>query len=71
MAEGGSFDVVIIGAGIAGSALATALSGKGLSLALVEAQSLAPPPLPARSGAQDYDLRVSALTPRSRSLLER
>ena len=35
MAETRRFDVAIIGAGIAGSALATALSGKGLAIALV------------------------------------
>ena len=71
VAEAGNFDVVIVGAGIAGSALAAALSGAGLSLALVEAQPADPPQLPGGRSLQDFDNRVSALTPRSRALLER
>lgn len=70
MAEVQRFDIAIIGAGIAGSALAAALGGKGLSIALVEAQSLAKPELPAGSELADFDSRVSALTPRSRQLLQ-
>jgi 2-octaprenylphenol hydroxylase len=70
MSETQRFDVVIIGAGIAGAALATALSGKGLGIALVEAQSLAPPSLPLIRDLQHFDPRVSAITPRSRVLLE-
>lgn len=64
------FDVVIVGAGIAGAALAVALSGEGLSIALVEAQSLDRPDLPQARGLHDFDPRVSALTPRSRGFLE-
>jgi len=71
VAETSGHDIVIIGAGIAGGALAVALSGAGLSLALVEAQSAEPPQLPLGRGLQDFDNRVSALTPRSRALLER
>jgi len=70
MAEPRYYDVVIVGAGIAGSALAAALSGEGLSIALVEAQSLARIPLPAGLALDSFDSRVSALTPRSRALLE-
>lgn len=70
MAEVQRFDIAIIGAGIAGSALAAALGGKGLSIALVEAQPLAKPELPAGSELVDFDSRVSALTPRSRQLLQ-
>ncbi len=62
--------MVIVGAGIAGSALAARLSGAGLSIALVEAQPLAPPRLPAARDLASFDPRVSALTPRSRALLE-
>jgi 2-octaprenylphenol hydroxylase len=71
MAETRHFDVTIIGAGIAGSALAVALSDSGLSIALVEAQPLPetlPDPEPTVSG---FDPRVSALTPNSQSLLQR
>ncbi|MDH4041023.1 MAG: UbiH/UbiF/VisC/COQ6 family ubiquinone biosynthesis hydroxylase [Gammaproteobacteria bacterium] len=70
MADTRHFDVAIIGAGIAGSALAKALSGRGLAIALVEAQSLAPSQLPAELDLEHFDPRVSAITPRSKSLLE-
>jgi len=70
MADTGQFDIAIIGAGIAGSALATALAGNNLSIALVEAQALAQPELPAALDLQHFDPRVSALTPRSRLLLD-
>jgi 2-octaprenylphenol hydroxylase len=64
------FDITIIGAGIAGSALAAALSGRGFSIALVESRPLAPPALPTSCELGAFDPRVSALTPRSRRLLE-
>ncbi|TDG15559.1 FAD-binding protein [Seongchinamella unica] len=64
------YDVVIIGAGIAGTALATALAGSGLSLALVEAQPLQRKTLPAGRDLNSYDARVSALTPISIAFLE-
>ena len=70
MAEQGRYEVIVIGAGIAGSALAVALGDSGLSTAVVEAQSLEPPALPAAAGTRDFDSRVSALTPRSREFLE-
>ena len=70
MADPGEFDVAIIGAGIAGSALAAALSGKGLSIALVESRPLTRPQLPSGLDVQHFDARVSALTPRSRGMLE-
>lgn len=71
MAEPQQFDVAIIGAGIAGSALAAALSGSQLSIALVEAQPLVAPELPTECDLSHFDPRVSALTPRSRTLLDR
>jgi 2-octaprenylphenol hydroxylase len=46
VAEAQCFDIAIIGAGIAGSALAAALSGNGLSIALVEAAPLVVTDLP-------------------------
>ena len=63
MADARQFDVVIVGAGIAGSALAVALSGHGLMIALVEAQALPSSALPQSKNLQDFDPRVSALTP--------
>jgi 2-octaprenylphenol hydroxylase len=70
MAEALHFDIVIVGAGIAGSALAGALSGNGLTIALVEAQSLQRPELPAQRDLLHFDPRVSAITPRSKKFLE-
>lgn len=69
MAEAKHFDVVIVGAAIAGASLAVALSGNGLSIALIEAQSLEAPVLPAVCDLQNFDPRVSALTPRSQGFL--
>lgn len=69
MADPRHVDVAIIGAGIAGASLAVALSGEGLSIALIEAQPPDPAPLPLTRGLHDFDPRVSALTPRSRDFL--
>jgi 2-polyprenylphenol 6-hydroxylase len=63
-------DIIIVGAGIAGSALAVALSGRGLSIALIEAQALASCSTEPEPGLGGFDARVSALTPNSRKLLE-
>lgn len=70
MADTRFFDVVIIGAGIAGASLAVALSGKGMAIALVEAQALDANALPLSKSVHDFDPRVSALTPRSREFLQ-
>ncbi|MFA6014305.1 MAG: UbiH/UbiF family hydroxylase [Gallionellaceae bacterium] len=53
------FDVVIIGGGLVGASLAAALKSSGLSLALVEGQSL--PTLP--DDAASWDSRIYAVTP--------
>ena len=65
------FDIVIVGAGIAGIALASALADAGLELCVLEAG--APARAPDNPGARpgDFDARVSALTPRSMAFLER
>jgi 2-octaprenylphenol hydroxylase len=70
MRENNHYDVVIIGAGIAGNALAVSLSGRGLSIALVEAQVAKSREAPDPSGVSGFDARVSALTPNSRALFE-
>ena len=70
MPEPRACDVVIVGAGIAGSALALALAGRGLSIAVVEAQPVAPTVLPLERDVASFDSRVSALTPRSRDFLQ-
>lgn len=65
------FDVVIVGAGIAGSALACALADSRLRIALIEVQPLATAmPQPA-AGVDGFDARVSALTVASQQLLAR
>lgn len=60
------FDVVVAGAGMVGGSAALALAARGMRVALVEA---APAAAPAPSPAQ-YDLRVSAISPRSRAILQ-
>lgn len=62
-------DILIVGAGIAGSALALGLADSGYRIGLVEPQSLERRALPAGTGLGDFDTRVSALTPRSVDLL--
>jgi 2-polyprenylphenol 6-hydroxylase len=78
------FDVVIIGGGLVGASLAAALKHSGLSLALVESQPALKVgnPLPSKLGveltppvladgqAPDWDSRIYAISPGSRSFLE-
>ncbi len=64
------YDLVIVGAGIAGSSLALALADSDLRIALIEARPLDWRELPAATGVTDFDGRVSALTPQSQAFLE-
>jgi ubiquinone biosynthesis UbiH/UbiF/VisC/COQ6 family hydroxylase len=52
------FDIAIVGAGLAGSALAVALKGSRYSVALIEGRPPAPAPAPA-----GWDARVYAVSP--------
>ena len=64
------YDVVIVGAGIAGSTLACSLLDSGLRLAVIEAAALSFPTRTAVTSASDYDRRVSAITPLSQAIFE-
>jgi len=59
----GDFDIVIAGGGMVGGTLACALGGSSLKVAVIEPQ---PPVIT----GDDYDLRVSAITPASRTVFE-
>ncbi|HSH42231.1 MAG TPA: FAD-dependent monooxygenase [Arenicellales bacterium] len=58
-------DVVVVGAGMVGAALAAALKGSKLSVIVVDAGGM-PAPLP----TAHFGLRVSAVSPGTRSILE-
>ncbi len=60
-------DIAIAGAGLVGACAAQALAACGFRIALIER---AAPADDAATPAADYDLRVSAISPRSRTLLE-
>lgn len=59
-------DIVIVGGGMVGSALAAALSGRGLTVCVLERE--APQPF---APEQAPDLRVSAISPASAAFLDR
>jgi 2-octaprenyl-6-methoxyphenol hydroxylase len=64
-----SYDLVVVGGGLAGAALACALGGRGLRLALVEMGGLTPAAA-AAPGEAAYDARAIALAYGSRRILE-
>ena len=66
----GRFDVVIVGAGIAGAALAAALAPTGLDILLLEAAALPEALPPIARGIGAVDPRVSALSLASVRLLQ-
>ncbi|MGZ8239198.1 MAG: 2-octaprenyl-3-methyl-6-methoxy-1,4-benzoquinol hydroxylase, partial [Methylobacter sp.] len=59
------FDVVIVGGGMVGAAVACGLGGSSLKVAVIE--SVPPEPF---STDQPHDLRVSALSIASKNILE-
>ena len=61
------YDVVIAGAGLVGLALARALAGIGLSVALADRASITSPVSPASD--EDWDARVYAISPGSATFL--
>ena len=65
--SGHRYDVIVAGAGMVGSCAALALAVRGMRVALIEA---APPRVPVTGVDESYDLRVSAISPRSRRILQ-
>lgn len=64
----GQYQVVIVGGGMVGSALAASLANTAIKVALIEPNEAQQPPLELNQCA-DFDLRVSAITAQSESLL--
>ncbi len=59
------YDIIIIGAGIVGLTFALCLAESDLRIAIVDSKNIAP-----FDPQQDYDLRVSAITPNSEKLFQ-
>jgi 2-octaprenyl-3-methyl-6-methoxy-1,4-benzoquinol hydroxylase len=64
MSRADSCDVIVIGAGVVGSAAALALAATGLQVAIVEAQA------PAPWQPEPPDLRVYAFAPDAQAMLQ-
>lgn len=65
------FDVIVVGAGIVGSALAASLAGSALRVAVIEARSLDAGWPHAEPGVAGFDARVSAITLASQQWLQK
>lgn len=65
------YDLIIVGGGMVGTALACALADSPYRIALIEAGSLPAMPVSPVSDVQDVDLRVSALNLASQAFLEK
>ena len=63
-------DILIVGAGVAGLSLASALGREGFRVTVIDGAKRPLPPTADRA-IPDWDLRVSALTPVSIAFLER
>ncbi|MEM1141935.1 MAG: FAD-dependent monooxygenase [Pseudomonadota bacterium] len=64
------FEVAIVGGGVAGLAAALALGRESIPVALIELNALGTEVSRSGEAAQDFDSRVSALTPRSIAFLK-
>ncbi len=65
-----NFDVIIVGSGIAGSALACALGGSSMRVAVIEAQKISTAWPEQNDSIDGFDARVSALTVASQGFLQ-
>ncbi|MDY0005915.1 MAG: UbiH/UbiF/VisC/COQ6 family ubiquinone biosynthesis hydroxylase [Spongiibacteraceae bacterium] len=67
---GGRYDIVIVGAGLAGAGLAAALDGSGWRVALLEARPLRSGWPPLEDSVDGFDTRVCALNAASQGFLD-
>ena len=66
--ENSEYQVVIVGAGMVGAALAAGLASSQISVALIEPNAPKAPP-EHRMACEDFDIRVSAITAQNQALL--
>ena len=64
------YDIVIVGGGLVGASLSLSLSRLDLKVALVDRQAFREDSIPLRSHPQQFDPRVSAITPKSKDFLD-